>query len=235
MKAEQRKELETNTLADRMGHVVQRVKTGQRRTMLIYFVAVAGLVIATWVGYRWWYSGVEETSVRWLNFYDGGGDYLSSLAGKDLSTPEGKAARLQIAWILYWDEGVKWIGANQGRGIAGLKKASEFYEELVTACEKDKVLQPQAMLGHAACEENLAVLDPAKRLRKARDLYEELVKKHPESAEANFARERLEILNDAKKTEKLVATYTTIDQVLRIRLMAELQRMKVPNLKGLPK
>ena len=38
MKAEQRKELETNTLADRMGHLMQRVKGGERRTFLFYFI-----------------------------------------------------------------------------------------------------------------------------------------------------------------------------------------------------
>jgi len=40
MKAEQRKELETNALADRMGHLVQRVKTQQRRTTLYWVLMV---------------------------------------------------------------------------------------------------------------------------------------------------------------------------------------------------
>src|SRR2546423_10961629 len=45
MKAEHRKELETNTLADKMGTVMQRVKTGRRGTFFLYVAAGDVLVI----------------------------------------------------------------------------------------------------------------------------------------------------------------------------------------------
>ena len=41
MKAEQRKELETNALADRMGHLVQHMKTQRPRATLYYVIGGA--------------------------------------------------------------------------------------------------------------------------------------------------------------------------------------------------
>ena len=234
MKAEHRKELETNTLADRMGHMVQRVKTSQRRTVLTYVLITVGAVVAVWLGYRWWYSGVEEASERWFRFYDGAGPHLALIMESDPKSVPGKAARLQIAWFLYWNEGVKWVGADPRRSITNLREASKAYAALVDDCEGDKVLQPQAMLGQAAAEETLAVLNPA-NLKKATELYQALVDKHGTSAEAHFARQRLEILNDAKKSAELADNYAQIDKLLNVRFLAGLQMPKLPDLKEGPK
>ncbi|MBI1830822.1 MAG: hypothetical protein HYR84_05150, partial [Planctomycetes bacterium] len=51
MKAEQRKELETNTLADKMGQVVEQGKDVPRGTYLTMFLVAIGVVIVAWFGW----------------------------------------------------------------------------------------------------------------------------------------------------------------------------------------
>src|SRR5438105_1396043 len=104
MKAEQRKELETNTLADKMGHMMQRVKTSQRRTYVTYGLIAAAVVVAAWLGYRWYTSDVAERSMQWVSFYDGAGGQIDELA-KLKESNVAKAARFQNAWNEYWNFG----------------------------------------------------------------------------------------------------------------------------------
>ena len=60
MKAEQRKELETNTLADKMGRAMLRVKSSPRRTFLTYVIVAAAAIFAVWFGLHWWNAGKAE-------------------------------------------------------------------------------------------------------------------------------------------------------------------------------
>jgi hypothetical protein len=135
MKAEQRKELETNTLADRMGQMVKRVKGSQRRTMLIYFFLGLLLLFGLFIGYRYWQDLGADTSRRWLLFNDGSMRNLSALAETEAKTPAGKAARLQVAWFYFWDLGVRSTGADKMQSIAALREAEKTYEGLLEDCK----------------------------------------------------------------------------------------------------
>ncbi len=215
MKADQRKELETNTLADRMGHVMQRVQTSQRRTVVLYGVAVVVVIFLLWFGYRWWDDQKQGTSLQWLTLYDGAPRGLDELS-KDRTSAAGKAARLQIAWIAYWDLGVKSAAADKLGSLSALKEAQRLYGELVEDCKDDKnpVFMQQAMLGLAVTQESLAVENPAS-LKKASENYKELVEKFPKSAEAKFARDRLEILDDETKRKSLENSYESLRRLFR--------------------
>jgi len=135
MKAEHRKELETNLLADRMGKLVQRMKTRpQRRSLLIVvLVLVAGGAYITWNYMR--EDKRSLLSLRWsvlergTNIYRGQDDItMDLLAGyrfglrgdgkkterrlgwapveSDFDNP-GKAARFEVARYWLWDQGVR--------------------------------------------------------------------------------------------------------------------------------
>src|SRR5882672_10006546 len=123
MKAEQRKELETNTLADKMGRMMQRVKGGQRRTMVLYILAGALLVVVLFVAYRWWDESRVRTSMEWINLYDGGEKSLIDLARTEKGTFANKATRFQFAWILYWDGGIRAIAADKSKALKAIKDA----------------------------------------------------------------------------------------------------------------
>jgi hypothetical protein len=217
MKAEQRKELETNTLADRMGHLVQRVKGGERRTFLIYFIVVAAIFVAGFLGYRWYYRDVQETSMHWVMLYDGSRESIGQLAGNPeiANKPAGKAARLQVAWMWYWDEGVKLAAADQLGSMNQIKKASKIYEDLVTDCKDDPTFEPQAMLGVAICAESLAVQDRA-NLKRAKSQYLQLVEKYPDTAEGKFAKKRQDILSNDTSFKALSKSYEDLQRLLGV-------------------
>lgn len=153
MKAEQRKELETNTLADKVGHAMQRVKGSSRRSMVIYFIVGIVLAIALFFGYQEYKLRKQQTSMQWLMLDDGSDNHLRQLASVD--SPAGRSARLQIAWLLYWERGVRMVGVDPQGSMKAISDASSFYAQIAKECKEanDKIFEPQALLGIAVCEE----------------------------------------------------------------------------------
>ena len=232
MKAEQRKELETNTLADRMGRVMQRVKSSTRRTFLTYFFVTVAVLIAAWFGYRWYYGDVEGKSLQWLKLYDGSRNLIQDLA-KDPDTNAGKAALFQFAWELYWIDGVKMMASDKVGAMKSLKGSVDLYGQLAEKCKGDEIFEPQALLGRAVAQETRAVED-RDHLKKAKEYYEELTNntKYEKSAEAEFARKRLEILKDDAKRGDLANTYKELQGLLGIP--APLQGQGIKGLHDFP-
>jgi hypothetical protein len=215
MKAEQRKELETNVLADKMGQVVKRVKTGARRTFFIYF-AIGAVVIGGGIfGLRYWENKKDAASVRWLMEYDGARYNLLDLVEKDPNSDPGKAARFQVAWFLFWDTGFKTLASEQRGSLVNIAQSGKIYAELAKDCKDDPVLKPQALLGQAVVEETLALEDRA-HLDVAKELYEEIVKDHEKSAEAKFAQDRLDEMKNEASMRTMKMKYTDLQQLLLI-------------------
>jgi hypothetical protein len=68
MKAEHRKELQTNTLADWLGRTIQRLKEGPSRPFL-YFLGLVALVVVLFLAWGYFSRSSEETtSARWLEW-----------------------------------------------------------------------------------------------------------------------------------------------------------------------
>ncbi len=219
MKAEQRKELETNILADKMGRVVERVKASPRRAVTIYFVLAGIVVVGLVFAYRWYRQSVQDTALNWVAFDDGPRYAVESLAEKEGDTPVGKAARFQLAWYGYWDYGIKRLGVDAPGALKAISASGRAYRELLAISKDDSVFEPQAMLGVAVCEEALAVQDRL-RLDKAVTLYDELAKheKYKDTAEGRFAQGRLELLRDKNGKVRAEAsnTYAELQAALRI-------------------
>jgi hypothetical protein len=230
MKAEHRKELETNTLADKVGQVVKRVKTGQRRTLLMWTISIAVVSLALFFLNSWWINRKKATSDHWANLYDGSGAHIQNLAFTAPESPAGKSARLQIAWFLYWEEGVKMIGSEKGSkgALAAIAKAGEFYEALAKDCKDDPIFEPQAMLGKAMVHESLAIHN-VKLLDKAAELYKEVVDKYEKSAEGTYAKDRLDHLKDARKRASLQTTYLELQREFRIDAPAPVFDPQLPD------
>ena len=136
MKAEQRKELETNTLADKMGQVVQRVKTSPRRTFMIYGLVLAAVIAASYLGWQWYKSRNVDTSENWVHLYDGSQRSIGKLAEEPESNV-GKAARFQIAWFQYWELGVKQLGRQKELALKSIKNSEKIYGQLAEQCKDD--------------------------------------------------------------------------------------------------
>ncbi len=216
MKAEHRKELETNTLADKMGQAVQRVKSGRRSTLLITVVVGAAVALGAWFWYRSTTWSREEASDAWLRLDDGGQKNVGALASTN--TNAGKAAKLQIAWIAYWELGVKKIATDQRGALLAIEEAGKFYQELAKECadERPPIYAPQAFLGIAIVEETKALQDRA-AVEKAKEAYTNVVEKFPETAEGKFAKARLDLLKDKKGRAELEAVYDDLQKQMGIR------------------
>ena len=210
MKAEERKELETNTLADKMGQAMLKAKEASRRTMLMYAAIGAGCLVALFFGYRFFDSAKVESSETWVAFHDGQRGLLENVASKENSA--GKAARLQIAWFVYWEQGVKLLGHDMPAGTKALETAVAEYKAIQKLCADDPIFEPQAMLGQAVAEECLTIKE-ASYLDKAKRSYEELHKKYENSAEGKFAKARIDAITKAGNT--VANTYVELQDVVR--------------------
>jgi hypothetical protein len=168
MKAEHRKELQTNFLADRLGKWLQAVKTGPKpsSTSLVgwVFVLVAVGLIVGWV----WYSrqAREDRSQLWLAL-DQDFDLpskLETLSQKNQGTEPALIARFQVA-RLKLREGLKelYTRSADGRTEAAdkVKEAAELYEQLAREAQDTPVLVQEALLGAATARESLGEVPQA--------------------------------------------------------------------------
>jgi len=216
MKAEHRKELETNTLADKMGHMVQRVKTGRRSTYLIYVLVAGALVVGLWFLYVTVNSNRVERSNQWLLFDDGSDKNLAELASKEKDTAAGKAARLQRAWFAFWELGTKRIGSTPAEALHNIEGASTAYKKLMEDCVDDPLYEPQAMLGYAVCTETKAIMEKS-FLDDAAKSYKAVLDKYPETTEGKFAKDRLSQLNDKVQRAEIETVYEDLRAAFKVQ------------------
>jgi hypothetical protein len=234
MKAEHRKELETNTLANKMGQAMQRVKGGNRKTFLLTLIAAAVVAVVLYVVYQRSSESRAETANAWLKLDDGGQKSLDELK-RDIGTNPGKAALLQYAWLLYWEAGVKRVGTDPLGAMQALEEAGKAYRILAKECESEDPLLylPQALLGAAVVDECRAIQD-RDFLKKAQDGYKALQEdKFKDTAEQKFAKGRLDQLKDAKKFEEIKASYEELQKALGVRGMQGIPGLGHPELKDL--
>lgn len=224
MKAEHRKELHTNLLADRLGKLVDTVKSGPKRTPVVALVGV-GLVVVT--ALVWWiYSGrsAEQRSHLWTQMDAALQDEretrtkLGDLAREHRRTLPGRVARFLLA-RQDLQEGVRALPADAARkdAIEKLTKARGEFAQLATECADDPVLGPEALMNRARAEEALAGVPnpeaPTKGLGdldRAFEAYRDLVAKYPNSAEARTAKERLKTYEDTAKRQDLDRFYALL-------------------------
>src|SRR5260370_22326718 len=93
MKAEHRKELQTNALADMLGRTVRNVRGGTAVPWTWIFIV---LVIAAGVGIFFWWRGnlARSNSELWVKLDDNTPKSLQELYEQNKDTTQGKAAML---------------------------------------------------------------------------------------------------------------------------------------------
>jgi hypothetical protein len=205
MKAEHRKELETNVLADRMGRLLDTVKQKPQRGTVGWVVLGVVVMVVVFLTVRWYRMQQVERSDAWFDYYlvQITGDIRGLLESHRDRVP-GKAVRFHLAADQLWD-GVTKIGADPG-WKEKLQTAQKTFADLREECEGDPVLVPEAMYGEALAEEALA-LEDRKHLDRAIDSYKEIVEKHSKSVYATLAEKRLDILNDPDKRREVSDIY----------------------------
>ncbi|MCI0376070.1 MAG: hypothetical protein L0215_00540 [Gemmataceae bacterium] len=217
MKAEQRKELETNALADRVGRMVTKLKTGQSNKTLVLFV-LGGIVLAV-VFFLWMKSrsvGRTENAERWSELEDGARLYMDRLLTEHANTNQGKAANFQYAWMNLWNYGLQLLGHAPGEALKMLDLAERKYDALAKECEGDPVWEPEALYALAVIEETRTIRD-RKHLALALDRYKELADKHKDSAYGKMAAKRVEDLETPQTRDAILLFYHGLQQDFGVR------------------
>jgi hypothetical protein len=224
MKAEHRKELETNILADRMGHLIQRMKHRPQRRVFLY--VIAGLIVAVglFVFYNMRQSAASEESERWRWVEDGFRPYIDKLKADYKETNQGKAARFHYAWLAAWDEGLTWIGADPLKAFHDLDVAESYYRGLKEDCAGDPVWEPEALYALAVIEEARALRakDRSAHLDRAKGMYRRLADEFKDSAHGRSARKRAKLLEE--KTKEIAEFYADLESRLGIQRQFEAEQ-----------
>lgn len=193
MKAAHRKELEKNVLADRLGRLATNVRKPPQRGTWMTILGVVVVLAAFFAIMRVRTIAREDASRNWVMFDDGYREYIDNLKDKFSDDNVGKAARFEYAWMMTWDFGVKKLAADPIRALTTLDTADGQYAELAEKCKNDPIWEAEALYARAVIEEARAVKD-RKHLDKAREMYLEVTKKHPEAVHGKLAKTRAEEL-----------------------------------------
>jgi hypothetical protein len=204
MKAEHRKELKTNALADSLGRALQNMKEGpSQRTML--WAGVIVLVVVLVLVWRWVRSSSEESDsqlwLRWENLYTP--SEVQKFADEAKGTTQGRLARLQLA-RLHVRNGLLALGGSKSDGRHELQEGAKAYEGLAEETHDLPVMQQEALMGAAKAYESLGDLP------KARGFYERLAREYgntPLGKDATQQLERLKEESASKDLEALLAEY----------------------------
>jgi len=211
MKAQHRKELQTNVLADQMGHLLEAAKAGPSHSTMV----VGGIILLVIVLYAGWkfYSqhALTKQSELWLKLDEAANvDSLQTLETQHPGTLPGRVAKLEQARINYRD-GMKslfsTLEASEARDK--VQKAKDLYEALARESLDSPVLVQEALMGAAKASETLGDIEGAVHY------YEKLVKDYPKSALGKEADERLTRIKE--NPEQFKDLYTRLQNIAESR------------------
>jgi hypothetical protein len=225
MKAEHRRELNTNALADRMGRLVQGMKeTPQGGSAVIWIVGIVAVVtLVTW----FFASGATSWSQYWIQLDTAKepADF-AKIAEASQGTMPARAARFQVARLQLRD-GLRNMYAPERRTLAiqSIEEARRAFTELAAECKGDPLLVQEALLGAAQAEEALIGVplkdDPAKssgNLDRVLELYHEIADGYPASYFAQVADKRLhELENDKAAVESFYNNLSKVAEAKKER------------------
>jgi hypothetical protein len=192
MKAEHRKELHTNLLADSLGRFIQGIKSRPSPTA-ITIGALLGLAIL--VGGGWWlydrYAG-EKRSNEWVEIDAADSvDSLQHIVDEHKGGMPNRIARFDIARAKlrhglenYCDPG------ERDAALADLASAADDYATLAEESKDTPILVQEALLGIGTAKEALNDLEGA------RSVYQQLVERYKDSVNGKSAAERLKTMDD---------------------------------------
>jgi tetratricopeptide (TPR) repeat protein len=203
MKAEHRKELVTNTLANRLGEAVQTMKEGPSRGTVVVLVAV-GLILILILIWRYLASSAEESdSARWLRW-----DSLTTpeqlkafVEDKEVEgQPQGRLARVEEARRSLY-EGLRQLGnlGTRPKAMEEIGRAAGLYDKLADECADKPLLHQQVLLGAAKAHESLGEAE------QARKYYQQLKDKYGDTVFGRDAAEQIQRLDAAEQSGEFKA------------------------------
>jgi hypothetical protein len=227
MKAEHRKELQTNVLADSMGRLLQGMKGGPSRASLLLWGLVA-LAVLAFVGWRYFSNRTRETrSGLWLqvdqtdqelNGANTSGqveDTLKRLEDTAKDHPGTVPTRVmtftRARTLLRLGMERLFTPSQRETAKQQVKEARSLYSRLIEEAKSepskdDPVLAQEAMMGVAKADESLGDLDQAALG------YRRLADTYPNSALGKAAGERADYLGNEQNRRQVQALYEALEK-----------------------
>jgi tetratricopeptide (TPR) repeat protein len=213
MKAEHRKELQTNVLADRLGKLIQGLREGFHARPSNTSLMICGGLIAVLVLVIGWnlYSkaAAKSRSAEWLQIDEAAnvGD-LERIVNEHGSKPPTRIARFQLARV-HLRQGMEDFCSTTSDGrekaLEHLRQAADLYGKLADEVKDTPVLAQEALLGVGKAREALNELDPAQQA------YQKLVERYPDSVNGKEAAGRLKKLEENKS--QVGSFYTKLNEL----------------------
>ena len=199
MKAEHRKELETNVLAQKLGEVYEGLRQGPSRSTVIWLIVLGAVVLG--VGLFWYFlsSSRAADSQSWLKLDEAvfPAQLDARLKESELTgTPQFRIARFKEARVNL-SAGLRAQGSNPKAALKRIESARDTYEELAKQSGRVPLLHQEALMGMAKANEALG------NYEEARSGYERLTREYPSSALGVSATKQLERLGSEANKETL--------------------------------
>jgi hypothetical protein len=233
MKAEHRKELQTNALSAATTRLVERIKTQnlrpQRRTVLIALVVllVGGGLLGWWILHN---NKKRRDAELWFRF-----DYPS---GRPLETyqvitkeypqsNQAKASQSQLGWLWLWDLGIQRLGSERSLEEKGevpwpryIDFARQMYEEVAETAKDNALLAAEARYNAAVARESMAATNWILRkegkiefvpvgtiLDDAKQMYNRVHADFPDTVHGRMAKERYDLLEGRESRARIERSY----------------------------
>jgi hypothetical protein len=191
MKAEHRKELQTNVLADQMGRFLKSVRSGPPSTSVVVWVIVA-LIVGLFVAWLYY----PRTSLPWNELYGASelsgverDKKLEDINKKNHGTPLSRVARFQQARDLL-QRGQEELCAQPVEARELLEKAGALYEQLALETTAEPLLAQEALMGVATAAESRG------DLKRAQEFYRKLADTYPKSKSGEIAKKNADELEE---------------------------------------
>lgn len=211
MKAEQRKKLERNELADRLSRWWQGSDGGKSSSVLWLSVGVAVLVLILIVAWRYYReAAAKNRAAAWkqLELAASATD-LEAIMEAHRGTAVGRMAKTQLARLLL-NEGLNQLGSDlqRSKAIENVERARDLYRELAEDARDDDLIRREALLAAGKAEESLVGVSGSAgatrgSLDTALEWYEKAASQFPDSPEGRAAAERAKAIRENRDKIKL--------------------------------
>jgi len=220
MKAEHRKELQTNSLADFLGRTVRRARSGPQIPWFWLFAAF--LVVIVVLGFFWIRRNrALESADAWAKIEYNDRKSLQDLDSEFKDTKQGQAARFTLAYSILWD-GIRLLGGEDAKyGVQAaqfLDAAKQIFTQLAEECKDDNERLAEAKYHLAVTEEAMACIKGPLVLEDAKKRFEELTRGDlANTPYGALAKKRFDQYNNLSEYAAIIGFYTSFRNQAPVR------------------